>query len=246
MIINFVSSIFGQLLVNRIFSDISSEFLLSSHQSKQIQRTIFVILAAQTYLLRSSQIKHWLFIGILLISLKFFPRIFNFFLEKRFKNNVVRLLDELILEMKMGRSFRFSLKIIAEKTSGWMGHQIKIIVQNLEKDEPSISVKSASVADFERMISLIDKSNSKNLDRVIGLRNHYKMLQNFRRRSGQVSAQIRMQAIIVTILYLSLLTFVIVQFGFMKQQKLIFCSISMFLLGLFVIFYVGRKLKWKV
>ncbi len=146
----------------------------------------------------------------------------------------------------MGKSFRFALKIVAEKTLGWMGHQLKIIVQNLEKEEFIGHSKSPSVADFERMISAIDKSNSKNLDRVLGLRNHYKMLQNFRRRSGQVSAQIRMQAIIVTILYLSLLTFVIVQFGFLKQQKLIFCSISMFLLGLFVIFYVGRKLKWKV
>ena len=146
----------------------------------------------------------------------------------------------------MGKSFRFSLKTIAEKTSGWMGHQIKMIVQNLEKDDHSRSSKSASVADFERMVSLIDKSNSKNLDRVIALRNHYKMLQNFRRRSGQVAAQIRMQAIIVTILYLALLSFVIVQFGFIKQQKLIVCSILLFGLGLFVIFYMGRKLKWKV
>lgn len=246
MIINILSSIFGQLLVVRIFSEISPELFLSRHHASLIQRMIFVILAVQSYLLRSSQLIHWLFIGILLVSLKFFPKIFQTYLDRRFRNCVVNLLDEVILEMKMGKSFRYSLKFICEKVPGWNGHQLKNVVENLEKNLPPINRKSASVADFERAVLMIDRSNSKNLDRVISLRNHYKMLQNFRRRSGQVTVQIRMQAIIVTALYLSLLTFVIVQFGFLKQQKIIFGSAFMFVAGLFVIFFVGRRMKWKV
>jgi hypothetical protein len=84
------------------------------------------------------------------------------------------------------------------------------------------------------------------VDQLRALRKEIKMLEDFRRRSGQVTQQLKMQAIIVTALFSALLLFVIKQFGFQEHRNLIFCTSSTFILGLISIFWMGRRFKWKV
>jgi len=81
---------------------------------------------------------------------------------------------------------------------------------------------------------------------VKALRRQLKLMEDFRRRSGQVTEQMKMQALIVTALYLGLLFFVIKQFGFKNHQSLILISGFIFLIGLLWIFLIGRRMKWKV
>ncbi|WP_172795289.1 hypothetical protein [Bdellovibrio bacteriovorus] len=162
------------------------------------------------------------------------------------RSALIPLLDAVILGLQTGKSFRSSLYAAIENQSGWMRHQLMELYQSLAMSENVIAMKSALLQDFRDEILEIDRSQSRCIDQVRALRRELKMHEDFRRRSGQVSQQLKMQAIIVTALYVALLFFVIMQFGFKEHGKLILMSCLIFLSGLIWIFAMGRRLKWKV
>lgn len=188
----------------------------------------------------------WLFIGILLITLKFFPIILRFFLIKRLRGALIPFLDCLILGLQTGKSFRLSLNAAIDMQSGWVHHQLKEVIESMQMSENVTAVKTALLKDFQRELFEIDRSQTRCVEQVKALRRELKMYEDFRRRSGQVTQQIKMQAIIVTALYFALLIFVITQFGFIEHRFLILMSFLIFSGGLLWIFSVGRRMKWKV
>ncbi|WP_413576310.1 hypothetical protein ACLVWU_18170 [Bdellovibrio sp. HCB290] len=245
MITFFMLSMFGQALVQRSLANISREFAISQRRSRSLMILNFVVI---TFIaaISDSAVSLWLFIGILLISLKFFPDIFRNFLSRRLSKAVIPMLDNLILGIQAGKSFRQSLHMAIESQRGWQRNQMREIYNWIVSSENSIVAKAARIKDLQEELFEIDRSQTRTLDQVKALRRQYKVEENFRRRSGQVTQQIKMQAIIVTALYGALLAFVFVQFGFMNHRFLIICSLFMFVLGLVIIFSVGRRMKWKV
>lgn len=194
----------------------------------------------------ASALTLWLFIGILLISLKFFPIILRFFLIRRLRSALIPFLDCVILGLQTGKSFRLSLFSAVDMQSGWVHHQLKEVIESLQMSETVTAVKSALLKDLQRELVEIDRSQTRCVEQVKALRRELKMQEDFRRRSGQVTQQIKMQAIIVTALYLALFSFVIMQFGFQEHRFLILMSLLIFLGGLLWIFSVGRRMRWKV
>ncbi|WP_374031550.1 hypothetical protein [Bdellovibrio bacteriovorus] len=179
-------------------------------------------------------------------NFKVFSGNFAFFLIRRLRSALIPLLDCMILGLQTGKSFRASFLSAVESQSGWVRVQMFEVLHSLQFPESNIAVKSALLADFLSEMRTIDQSQTRCVEQVKALRRHYKMLEDFRRRSGQVSQQIKMQAIIVTALYLALFVFVIMQFGFEKHRNLLFGSGLVFIAGLVFIFYVGRRMKWTV
>jgi hypothetical protein len=245
MITFLMVSMFGQVLIHRTLADIAREFAISQHRLRSLMilnLVVIVFFAA----ISPSTVMLWLFIGILLITLKFFPGIFRIFLIKRLSTALIPTLDSVILGLQSGKSFRQSLHGAIENLSGWQRNQLREIYNFIVTSENHIAVKTALLKDLQQELSEIDRSQNRCVEQVRALRRHLKLQENFRRRSGQVTQQIKMQAIIVTALYFALLLFVFVQFGFMNHRFLIISSLFMFVSGLFIIFSVGRRMKWKV
>jgi hypothetical protein len=90
----------------------------------------------------------------------------------------------------------------------------------------------------------IERSQSKCAEQLRALRKRVKTIENFRRKSGLVTMQIRMQAAISALLYLGLLIFMITQFGFFSNRGVILVSGSLFLSGLVTVFVIGRRFRW--
>lgn len=245
MLMLFSISMLGYLLIHRIFSAIAHDFAISPHIVRIVLRAKLVLIGL-IIVLSASPTLLWLFIGILLITLKFFPTILRFFLLKRLRRQLIPLLDSTILGLQAGKSFRSSLILAIDNQSGWTRHQLQELIESIQFSDREISVKSALLKDFREEIIEIDRSQSRCIDQVRSLRKRLKMQEDFRRRSGQVTQQIKMQAIIVTALYLALFVFVITQFGFQNHKKLIFMSILIFIGGLLGIFLIGKRMKWKV
>lgn len=246
MFILFSVSMLGQALAHRTLSRIAHEFAISQHTLRSLMILNVLLMSILAVSLHSSPVALWLFIGIILITLKFFPLILRFFLMQRLSGALIPMLDGVILGLQSGKSFRMSLQSAIENQSGWRRNQLREIYSAIITSETSIAVKSALLKDFMAELVEIDRSQNRTVDQVRALRRHLKMRENFRRRSGQVTQQIKMQAIIVTALFAALLMFVIVQFGFLANRFLILASILIFLTGLTWIFNVGRRMKWKV
>ncbi|MGZ3774903.1 MAG: hypothetical protein ACXVCY_01080 [Pseudobdellovibrionaceae bacterium] len=245
MLIVFSISLIGYALVRRILSSISREFAFSQQLIRSLSISNLVVVCIFTASGISAPTL-WLFIGILLITLKFFPIFLRFFLLKRLRSSLIPFLDSVILGLQTGKSFRLSLIAATETQSGWVHHQVKEVVESLQMSENVTAMKTALLKDFQKELTEIDRSQTRCVDQVKALRRELKMHEDFRRRSGQVTQQIKMQAIIVTALYIALLAFVITQFGFNEHRHLILMSFLIFLAGLLWIFSVGRRMKWKV
>lgn len=246
MLISFSISMLGHLLVHRNISSMAHEFAFSQRLIRYLMISNLAVICFIALISASAPTLLWLFIGILLITLKFFPDILRFFLILRLRCALIPFLDGVILSLQTGKSFRTSLRVAAELQEGWVHIRLREVVESLTVSENVIAMKSALIKDFRAELMEIDQSQTRCLEQVQALRRQLKMQEDFRRRSGQVTQQLKMQAIIVTALYLGLLIFVIVQFGFLKHRSLIFLSLFFFITGLFWIFLMGRRMKWKV
>jgi hypothetical protein len=84
------------------------------------------------------------------------------------------------------------------------------------------------------------------LKRLTALRDEQQLLSDFRRKSGQATAQARIQCTILWILLLALGIGVIAGSGWEKSQKFIIVALSLFVTGQFAFNRVIRKTKWNV
>lgn len=246
MLILFLISMLGHTLVHRNISVITQQFSLSSNIFRSIARSNLALFAVVTAIWSQSPASLWLFIGILLISLKLFPEILRIFLIKELSRALIPLLDQVIMGLQTGNSFRVSLRAAIENQGGWKRNQLREVYESVVSTDRTSDLKSAVLKDFLLEMIEIDASQSRSVDQVRALRRQLKMQEDFRRRSGQVTQQIKMQAIIVTALFLALLTFIIGQFGYVAHRNLIFGSVSIFIVGLIWIFAIGRRMKWKI
>lgn len=246
MLILFLISMLGHALVHRNISAIALQFSISHNIYRLFARFNLVLFAVLTAIWSRSPVSLWLFIGILLISLKFFPSILRFFLTNELSKALIPLLDQVLMGLQTGNSFRNSLRIAIENQSGWKRNQLREVYEYVVSTDRKVDAKSAVLKDFQQEMIEIDGSQSRTVEQVRALRRQLKMQEDFRRRSGQVTQQIKMQAIIVTVLFLALLLFIITQFGYVAHRLLIFGSVNIFIVGLIWIFSIGRRMKWKV
>lgn len=245
MLIVFSISLLGHALVHRLFSSVARDFAFSQQSARTFSIANLVVISFLTASVASPALL-WLFIGILLITLKFFPVILRFFLLRRMQNALIPFLDSVILGLQTGKSFRSSCRLAVDAQTGWVKIQLHEVIESLAGSEHSVAAKSLLVKSFIDDLKFVDQSQSRCVEQLRALRAHHKMMESFRRRSGQVTQQIKMQAIIVTALYLALFVFVIRHFGFAAHKNLILGSAAAFVIGLLVIFHFGRRLKWTV
>ena len=246
MIIIFMLSVLGYLLAARIFQHLSEEFGFSKQFSTATLLCLLFVHVVALVFLHQWPFLLWFFIGIIWISLNVLPHFLRIYLMKGLKKQLIPLLDQVILGLQVGFSFRHALLHAIEGQSSWYRHQF------LEIYTAMIIIEGEKVAARTKFFDIlmlefkeIDRSSTKVVDQVRTFRRQAKVEEDFRRRSGQILQQVRMQAIIVTSMYVGLLVFVCLNFGFFKNLHLIIFTALLFIAGLFWIFSVGRNMKWK-
>jgi hypothetical protein len=188
----------------------------------------------------------WLFIGIILLSLNFFPEILRRALTRELKKQILPLTDQILLGLQTGQSFRTAWLQALQNQPSWLRRQHLEIYNSVTMSRHTGGLRSHFLGEIRAEFAEMDRANSKVTEHVRAFRRQMRMEEDFRRRSGQVGQQIRLQAIIVTFLYLALLGYVVSQFGFFAHLQLILISNALFAAGLTLIFTFGRKLKWKL
>lgn len=189
-------------------------------------------------------LKLWFCFGVFLILIKFLPQFFSQFLEKQLGRHTLRIIDQLVLEVQSGHSLRSSLHAVASGESSLLRVSLQNLVHAITVENSSAGLSSAKLRGLFDELSRIERSQTKCADQLKSFRRHLKTLEDFRRRSGQVSLQIRMQALVSAALYIALLLFMITQFGFREHRGVIFVSGALFLTGLVTVFVIGKRAKW--
>ena len=241
----FLICFFGYIIKIRLISALFSRF----NFEKNIQtKTFFVILILDLIIQAfiSSGGILWCYQITSVITLLFIPSCLESLLESQLQRIVVPFLDHTILSVQTGISLRNSVKESANRFDGWKKYELLKACSSLILSSEEINLKSGVLRHLFDEIGWIDRGRNTTLEQLKSLRWHFKVQEDFRRRSGQISQQTRIQAVIMTILYLSLLIFNGFEFGFKEQIGLMLFSGTLFIAGLILVFTIGRRLKWKV
>jgi hypothetical protein len=235
----------GILFVHRILRESLHKIGFSNQHSR-----IFIISTAAMlalFTLRSSYpAQLWVCFGIILILIKLSPYLFSQFLEKQINKHTLRIIDQLVLGVQSGQSLRSSLHALTAGESSLLRFSLQNLLHAIAVENSSEGLQSRQLKNLFDELSRIERSQSKCAEQLKAFRRHIKTLEDFRRRSGQVSLQIRMQALVSAALFAGLLLFMVTQFGFSSYRGLILTSSTLFLIGLVTVFVIGKRAKWNI
>lgn len=244
MIASILLTSLGLVFVHRILGHSLQKIGFSNHHAR-----IFLVLAAVMIvffvLLSRQPIQLWLFFGTILLLLSLLPYFFSRYQEKLIQSQTLRILDHLILNVQSGQSLRVSLDMLARQESSLLRVSLENLSHAIIYETSAANLQSEALKNIFSELSRIERSQSKCADQLRAWRKNLKTMDDFRRRSGQVTLQIRMQAAISAVLYVALLLFVVTQFGFKPHRGLILMSGALFFGGVVTVFVIGRKMKWK-
>lgn len=165
--------------------------------------------------------------------------------ERKFRQDFVDFIDRLILQVRSGHSFRNSLEVSNTKTPQPSRFKVEKIIEAVHFSQ-KIETSNAFVREiFEELVS-VQRFPHKTLDRLCAFRRKIKIEDDFRRKSGRIVRQVRIQITFLFFMYAAVMSFVIVRFGFLDNLKIILWSAALFAMGLVGFFYLGVKKQWKI
>lgn len=167
----------------------------------------------------------------------------------RFRRELPVLLNNLILKMRTGLSFRAALKCSLENLSPMTTSKIEKILESLDLTAKSSEVSKRQDPEVERLLIVfraIDGEAHKTLPRLCQFRNQIKDEAHFRNRVQRALSQLTAQSWVMGVLYCALLVLVICRFGWIENSKIISLSFLLFAVGQSLTIRLGRNFRWKV
>ena len=246
MLIVFLILIFGFLSAERILSDVVGQNILTKMQMTNFG-TAYVVLIITSSFFTSSTLVLW--------ALSFAPHLlFMIFIaylkqhrRRKFEERFEEILGLIILKMKSGKAFRTAFSEVISESP----HAIQRILIDI-RDVVVFSQQNnlEALSSFVQMIVVefvqADQAPHAALKRLVSFLDRLKVQADFRRKSGQVMQQIRIQSLILSGVYFALFVFVIKRFGFESNRQMILLSVLFFGIGIGFIFYKGNRIKWKI
>ena len=182
-----------------------------------------------------------------IFSLILFVVLHNFVKEQTWKQNFPMILDQIIMKMRCGTSFSSSFKYVCANSESFMQQKLNSVWDsvNFSQQNDFVLLSSFDLYVVERF-KLIQQHPHNSQKRILLWRKELKLQNEFRRRSGQISYQIKIQSLIMCVLYIVLFLFSSYYFGWKEIKQLCFVSFSLFCIGVFWVFNSGAKLKCNI
>lgn len=239
IIILFLHLLFGLWFAYRTYIS-SSQSLFPDFAIKSCILIYLILLA-----LLSQTTTLWLIIGIHLPIFIFIIAEYTWIRKRKqiFRQKFSSLLEAVITRMKMGHSFRESLKLGIDSIES---NPIKEDFKEL-RDRMIYSQNPGTYTPKDQLfVFKIFQNADRDPQPITHLRyiqHTLKVESKFQQKARQALLQIHIQSIILTLLYIALFIFVILFFG---TQFLFLLSLSLFLfsIGTMIVFITGKNIKW--
>jgi Flp pilus assembly protein TadB len=166
--------------------------------------------------------------------------------EQQMQNQLHHFVQQMILNMKMGSSFRLALQLAAENqtslhTKKWFGKIYENVVFTQHENIKKVSQMHLKVI---RELKHIDHDSHQAISRLENMHAWLRTQSEFRRRSGKALLHVRVQAVVIGVLYIAVIIFMSHFVGFQFLQKFLPLSAGLMLLGLIIVLFQGRRMRW--
>lgn len=246
----FTVFVFGFVSAFRSLEKYRSSWLFAPTSLPKIGRVLFILFSFIVFTAVNAQTLALFLMCVFVFGTAQLPRIMMWWQLRMFERHKIQVLSHIILNMKSGNSLRAAFSGVLkefEQQNSVLTPILRLLAESLVLGQTSAALAChRSTREFAVELIKAEKSSHHCLVRIQNLRVLYQKQFDFRRRSGQVLAQIRAQALVLCGLYLAMLIFVSSIYGSGKYLVMRFFSGGAFVLGLFMIFYLGRKVTWTV
>lgn len=183
------------------------------------------------------------------VLLWFFMCCGEFFLhdhrQKKLQWLALDYLNSCILQLEAGFSLQNAMKQSLSAISSDQASNFELLWQNLFQLEQK---KKFDLIFFERLhqeLQFVCDSSQKITDQIRKIRSRLKKELHFRRKSGQILRSLRIQSAAMLMIYIVFVFIFEKQFHVLSYPKIFFSSVLLFFLGMYMVFMIGRRLKWK-
>ncbi len=174
------------------------------------------------------------------------PRISESMKLQKAQQKRISWIGSIIMTMSMGESLRSALeKLTAQERDFFWNEKISTIFQNVAFSQHLNACSDGYLLQFERDLRSIDEAGIQQIDRLIFLRAQYQDEFDFRRRSGQILLQNRIQSLILVGIHFALCLFMGIQFGWRDNSIIFLISTIWMFAGVYILMKLGSRVKWK-
>jgi len=235
----------GLLFVHRMLMQLQQERIFATSTLTKIGTVFFLslVLFAALMPMRFAMIT----ICVLQAMFSFLMSAVARFRENHFKKSALAVIEEIVLSMKTGRSFRHAFEDAKRSCDAFTQQklaEIMSLVAFSQQTETSVMSKFAKflVEEFTH----VDQKPYRSIQRLEILRTRLKMERNFRRRSGDAVKQVRLQALVLLILYICMFVAVSQHVQLVQYLSLLMTSMMLMLTGYVLMWWLVRSFRWKV
>lgn len=202
------------------------------------------IIFIQNFLM--SWILIYISVGLILLLAKIYLEI----RRNQFTKEFPAILTSIILNMKLGQSFRQALRITCTSTVEPWSATMNSIYEDVAFSPQTNTSKSMLSGSFLREIQQefkkIDGSTHKTIEKVENFRRRLMIVDKFRRRSGRIRGQVHLQIIIMSFIYVGVFAINSFMFPLSQYKMIVLASIITFLIGFILVLLIGKKIQWKI
>ncbi len=151
----------------------------------------------------------------------------------------------LIAQIKIGLGFRPAFKSALQFLAPCFQSYFKEILESIVfSKKPSKEKSSPILRHLTEELKRAD-SSSRALPILENLRHHLHIRSVFRQKAESALLQVRIQSLVLSLLYTGLIIFVLHKYG-LKHIKILSGSLLLFITGLLLLLKCGRKIRWTV
>ncbi|MEZ4873730.1 MAG: hypothetical protein R2827_16110 [Bdellovibrionales bacterium] len=181
----------------------------------------------------------------------FMPFFIDLYLVRRFKSQfaekLLLFLDSLLLKMRVGAGFRSAMSVLLHEKSDLFSITLKKIMDYVVfSQQDSSKLPHFIPAELVTEFIFADKAPHLAFSRIENYRNRLKSVENFRRKSHQVTINIRYQMLVLSGLFVFLMWFSIQKFGYLANSRIFMSSALLYLIGIGVSHRIYKGWKWKI
>jgi Flp pilus assembly protein TadB len=238
--------LFGIVFVHRTIQTLRQRKLITEADGKMLRVLLFMMFFCVTALTQHDprvQMTAILCCGSLLLTL---PSFFKWRLKSRIQSEFPSFMNKIILEMKSGFSFRGAIErqlhLPIEIWEQWLRSMIesRVFLHQIGGET------EAWWTPYLQELQAAEQNPHQALTRLENFREKLRVMSEFRRKSGQATAQARIQMVVMTVLYIALLILTTSQMPIRAHHRTIVLSLSLFVVGQIAFWWAGRKRNWKI
>lgn len=187
-----------------------------------------------------------LYIGMILIFLILDVVFFEKKQQNLFEKTHLKFLNDIILQIKIGRSPVSSFKMCFES----LKESEKVLYQPCFNNFSMLKVTHQRLLPFilDYNQDLIDILSAQNrvVEQLLSFRSRLKVIYNFKTKTELAAQPIKAQLIVALMVYLLILSVSITQLSLLDYPRALICSLVLMTLGIYMILTLGRGIKWPI